>query len=340
VAIVSAVRMTEGINVLSLFDGFSCGQLALERVGVECKNYYASEVDKYTKAVTQYHYPNTVQLGDVISIDTTLLPSIDLLIGGSPCTDLSFAGRQNGMSTATSIEIYSLEQYLSLKSEGFSFSGQSYLFWEFIRVLKEVRPKYFLLENTRMNNKWEFLVTNTLRGLMGLPESWGPVEIDSATMSAQSRKRLYWTNIPFAVVTPSCDLLLRDVVETFVSNRFTLSEKETKYMYRPKNGIPRWKSYRNDLDKKSGCITANIRKGVPYGCIQSSASSREWRKLTPVECERLQTVPDNWTLVPVRRGKSSKLVPMSNYQRYKMLGNGFTVDVVAHILKGLRGDND
>ena len=123
--------MTE-INVLSLFDGISCGQQALERAGIKVKNYYASEIDKYAIQVTQHNYSNTIQLGNVVNIEADKLPKIDLLIGGSPCQNFSFAGKMKGMSTTCNIEILTLEHYLVLKKQGYEFEGQSYLFWEFV----------------------------------------------------------------------------------------------------------------------------------------------------------------------------------------------------------------
>jgi DNA (cytosine-5)-methyltransferase 3A len=151
------------MNVLSLFDGMSCGHLALDRMGIKVDNYYASEIDKYAMQITMANYPNTIQLGSVVNIDGTSLPKIDLLIGGSPCQSFSFAGHRKGMSTKDEQEILTLEHYLQLKSEGFEFKGQSYLFWEYMRLLNELRTKnpniYFLLENVEMGEKWELVLS-------------------------------------------------------------------------------------------------------------------------------------------------------------------------------------
>jgi DNA (cytosine-5)-methyltransferase 3A len=127
------------MNVLSLFDGMSCGQQALERAGIKVENYFASEIDKYAIQVTMANYPNTKQLGSVVDVNAVDLPKIDLLIGGSPCQSFSFAGKRKGMSTKDEQEILTLEHYLELKAEGFEFEGQSYLFWEFMRLLNETR---------------------------------------------------------------------------------------------------------------------------------------------------------------------------------------------------------
>ena len=148
--------MGEITNVLSLFDGLSCGQIALKELGIIPDKYYASEIDKHAIAQTQLNFPNTIQLGSVVDVDVYKLEPIYLLIGGSPCQSFSFAGKRNGMTTTENEEIYTLERYLELKSEGFQFEGQSYLFWEYMRILTDIR-KYnpnvkFLLENVEMGN--------------------------------------------------------------------------------------------------------------------------------------------------------------------------------------------
>ena len=181
----------KGLIVLSLFDGMSCGQIALRELGVKIDTYYASEVDKHAILQTQLNFPDTVQLGDVRNMDGRKLGHVDLLIGGSPCQSFSFAGKRTGMSTKQHEEIYTLDRYLELKHEGFEFEGQSYLFWEYMRILHELRETnpnvFFLLENVEMGKKWEKVLSNAI-GLRG-------VHINSALVSAQIRKRIYWTNI-------------------------------------------------------------------------------------------------------------------------------------------------
>ena len=152
-----------GINVLSLFDGMSCGRQALERAGIEIDNYFASEIDKYAIQVTMANYPNTKQLGSVVNVNGSDLPKIDLLIGGSPCQSFSFAGKRKGMATKCETEILTLNHYLELKADGYEFEGQSYLFWEFMRLLNECNPKYFLLENVEMGEKCEKLIQSVTR---------------------------------------------------------------------------------------------------------------------------------------------------------------------------------
>lgn len=179
------------MNVLSLFDGMSCGRIALREAGLPVDNYFACEIDRHAVAQTTLNFPDTVHLGDVRDLDTDKLPRIDLLLGGSPCTDFSMAGRRRGMSTETREDVTTLGQYLRLKADGFEFAGQSFLFWEYMRVLCSLQAKNpavrFLLENVEMGRKWESVITEAV----GI----APVHINSALVSAQNRKRVYWTNI-------------------------------------------------------------------------------------------------------------------------------------------------
>jgi DNA (cytosine-5)-methyltransferase 3A len=175
------------------------------------------------------NYPNTIQLGSVLDVDGYKLPKIDLLIGGSPCQSFSFAGKRKGMSTKCETEILTLEHYLQLKSEGYEFQGQSYLFWEFMRLLNEVKPKYFLLENVEMGEKWEKVLSKAI-GVNG-------IHINSALVSAQNRKRIFWTNIGMqpmglfgyleSIIQQPKDkgILLKDILESEVNEKYFLSEK-------------------------------------------------------------------------------------------------------------------
>lgn len=202
-------------NILSLFDGMSCGQIALQRAGIEINQYFASEVDKHAIKVTQHHFPNTIQLGSVTDIyyeggylcapNSKHKVDIDMIIGGSPCQSFSFSGKRNGMTTTDKQEITTLEHYLQLKKEKYQFEGQSYLFWEYVRLLQEVKPKYFFMENVIMEQKWENVITRAL----GVK----PILLNSSLLSAQNRRRLYWTNI--AGIQPPKDkgIMLKDIIE-------------------------------------------------------------------------------------------------------------------------------
>jgi DNA-cytosine methyltransferase len=227
------------INVLSLFDGMSCGQQALERSNIKVNQYFASEIDKYAITVTMANYPNTIQLGSVIDVDGFKLPKIDLMIGGSPCQSFSFAGKRKGMSTKCETEILTLDHYLELKSDGYEFEGQSYLFWEYMRLLNEVKPTYFLLENVMMGEKWERILSKAI----GVK----PIEINSSLLSAQNRRRLYWTNIGMQPMGLFGDLesiiqqpkdkgiLLKDILESEVDEKYFISDVMVNKINRSNN---------------------------------------------------------------------------------------------------------
>jgi len=314
------------MKVLSLFDGMSCGHIALERADISVEKYYASEIDKYAIQVTQANYPDTIQLGSVIDLTDEQLAAmdIDILIGGSPCQGFSLAGKMKGSSTKCGRDVTSLEDYLTLKRMGFEFEGQSYLFWEFVRVWKIVKPKYFFLENVRVTKKWLPMFNEA----MGVE----PIMINSALVSAQNRVRFYWTNIPNVTQPEDRGILLRDVLEKGVFDNgkaptlttiqgghrqpkalITVDEQGNKIPNTPSIGQAK-RIYSPD----------GISPSLNTGWKPQVFENPTYRKLTPTECERLQTVPDNYT------------DGVSNSQRYKMLGNGWTVDVIAHIFKGLK----
>lgn len=354
------------MNVLSLFDGMSCGRIALDRIDINISKYYASEVDKYAIQVSTANYPDNINLGTVLNINVNTLDRIDLLIGGSPCQSFSFAGKQNGMSTKCKQET-TIAQYLLLKMMGFEFEGQSYLFWEYIRILTDIRKinpnVLFMLENVKMGKKWQDILSKTV--------GCEPTLINSSLVSGQNRKRLYWTNIPGVTQPIDKGILLKDVIENFkgavIKNRQVLQERNEKSMCLDANY---WKGVDNhgqrtmiiesDFDylnqeqlnklqladtKHTGSTRIlfhrkNFRRNTQvYGidgkteCLDTGGGGgrgaytiddMDIRKLTPLECERLQTVPENYTN------------HVSNSQRYKMLGNGWTIDVVAHIFSGIK----
>jgi DNA (cytosine-5)-methyltransferase 3A len=461
------------MNVLSLFDGMSCGMIALDRLGIKVDNYYASEIDKYAIQVSQANYPDIIQVGDITKLDLSTLPKIDLVMGGSPCQGFSFAGKQLAFD-----------------------DPRSALFFEFHKAISYLQPKYFLLENVRMKKEYLDIISE----YMGVE----PIFINSSLVSAQSRQRYYWTNIPGIEQPEERGIVLRDILEDQVGSEHYVGDNMQKN-YKGGNQLnPNYKSQANTIhnsDKKSGticagthgyangyvgdkhkpvkqternarhlkqlddkslCMTATMYKGagnngmtlvpqkihdIPKDVLKDNERQRRvyskegksptllarsdspkvmksdkpqhigtavdikghdqikrvyspdgksptvttcggghrepkvvsgayrarsvdengkrvawkdtkpkqmlelrkdeksnsvtsvqkdnvltqdkvyWRKLTPLECERLQTVPDNYTN------------HVSNTQRYKMLGNGWTIEVIAHILQNMEIDN-
>lgn len=313
-----------GINVLSLFDGISCGRVALEKANIQIDKYYASEVEPRAIQIANKNYPTTIHIGDIQKVTYKggvlqtekgefNVGAIDLVIGGSPCQNFSFAGTQKGMCTSTDIKVTTLQQYLQLKKEGWKFEGQSYLFWEYIRLLKEINPTHFLLENVKMGKEWEDVITKGI-GVQ-------PVLINSNLFSAQNRQRYYWTNIEIPALPQDNSSVLRDIVrEEDNKEEYYLSEQHYKAFLKSY----KWKG--SDLGGKSKPILASYYKQPPHSpYIPCSLSPSGFRLLSPIECERLQTLPDNYT------------EGVSKSARYKCIGNGWTVDVIAHILSGLKG---
>lgn len=315
------------MNVLSCFDGMSCGQIALNKVGVKYDNYYAAEIDTHAIKVTQTNYPNTIQLGDVTKIQAKDLPQIDLLIGGSPCQGFSFAGKQLNFN-----------------------DPRSKLFFEFVRLLDELKPKYFLLENVKMKKEFEDVITF----YMGVQ----PIEINSKLVSPQNRKRLFWTNIDeyngfFGPGLPDDkELLLIDILEKEVPPEYYLDIPQVEklldadistFKFRKTNKKFRGIHQLNKTNLKFHGISSRNQDRI-YGikgkapCLTTGTSDfvifegeidgeLKFRRITPIEAERLQTVPDNYTN------------HVTKNQRYHMLGNGWTVDVIAHIFKNLKNKN-
>jgi len=297
------------MRVLSLFDGMSCGQIALNRCGIEYESYFASEIEEPAIKVTMSNYPNTIQLGDVRNIDVSTLPQIDLLIGGSPCQSFSFAGKQKGMSTKDNVEILTLEHYLELKEQGFEFEGQSYLFWEYMRILKTAKPKYFLLENVKMSNKWKTILTNAI----GVE----PILINSSLVSAQNRERLYWTNIPNVTQPQDRGIMLSDILLDTAPSAYNIKDERVqtlmKFVKEDYQVINKTPTLTTELAHSTG------KNFYPKVLKELYCILGHYRRLTPLECERLQTVPDNYS------------VCVNDTNRFRMLGNGWTVDVISHI---------
>lgn len=306
------------MKILSLFDGISCARVALERAGIPIDVYYASEIDKNAIAVTQKNYPDTKQLGDIIQIDGRYVGSIskgiDLLIGGSPCQDLSIAKKNRK----------------GLDGE------RSSLFWHFLRIKNEVKPKYFILENVFSMSKES---KDSISKALGVK----PIMIDAALVSGQTRKRLFWTNIPNVKLPEDKGIFLKDILlpETYrefdklypltaSGNAAVLwhsvnQNQRTKVMTKPirvgyfNNGGRSQRVY--SIDGKSVTLSA---LGGGCGAKTGLYLIKDYaRKLEPIECERLQSLPDNYT------------EGISKEERRKCLGNAFNVEVVAHILKEL-----
>lgn len=305
------------MNVLSLFDGMSCGRLALERLGIKVDNYFASEIDKYAIKVTMNNFPDTIQLGDVTKVKGSDLPKIDLLIGGSPCQGFSFSGK------------------------GLNFNDpRSALFFEFVRLLKEVNPKYFLLENVVMKKEWQDIISQHL----GVE----PIMINSRLVSAQNRKRLYWTNIPNVTQPEDLNIKIKDinedpnktnclttvqkdnvllkwsdVMEHNAENVYYVTQKMMDWIQKSPDRAKKFKIYTSDCAEKMQMLEASHHKGISNQRCFAIKDVKGLRYISPVECERLQTVPVGYTAC------------VSNTQRYKMLGNGWTVSVICHILKNM-----
>jgi DNA-cytosine methyltransferase len=301
------------MNVLSLFDGMSCGQIALNRANIQYKNYFASEIDKNAIKVTQHHYPNTVQLGDVTKIEF-IASKIDLLIGGSPCQGFSFAGKQLNFD-----------------------DSRSKLFFEFVRLIDECKPTYFLLENVVMKKEYEDVITKYLEV--------EPIKINSSLVSAQNRVRLYWTNIPNVKEPEDRNISLSDILEddsiinpgairgrrlnkaTIIGRRLNPDGKRKDY----DKDIPitQCLEVRATNTNKSNCLTTvdkdNVLTTMPIGRHPNAFKDKlPFRYYTLKEYERLQTIPENYTSV------------VSTSQAKKMIGNAWTVDVISHIFSYLK----
>ena len=275
-------------NILSVFDGISCARLALDKIGFNYDNYYSSEIDKWSLDIAKKNYSDNINLGDITEIDGTQLHNIELLIGGSPCQGFSLIGEQ-----------------LNFEDE------RSALIFHFFRLLEECKPKYFLLENVKMKPECRDFISKQL----GVE----PIEINSSLVSGQNRRRLYWTNIPKITQPQDLDVDGKSIFED--------SKYEMATVRKAKGDLPRRVVPPNG--KKLGCLTASYYKGAngdgrpAKATIFGEYSQSDLTMLTPKECERLQTIPDNYT------------EGISKTQRYKMIGNGFTVDVIAHILKNM-----
>lgn len=303
-----ALWRVDKMNVLSLFDGISCGQLALNKAGIEYDKYYASEIDDYAIKIAQKNYPNTIQLGDITNISNEQLdklPKIDLILGGSPCQGFSYSGK------------------------GLNFSDpRSKLFFEFDRILKNIlsiNPKVkFLFENVRMKKGWHKIISEFL--------GCEPIYINSSLLSAQSRPRLYWTNVEGVEKPKDKGLAIKDILEKDKDKEVYPAAIRGRRI--GKNGsrkdnstipITQYIEFRQD-GVNSNCLTTVDKDNIvcfknPGHRLIASENRDIYRNYTIVEIERLQTLPDNYT-----EGGSK-------YKRKQLVGNGWTVDVIVHILK-------
>lgn len=291
----------DSIVCLSLFDGISCGKVALERAGIKITQYYASEINDQCIQVSKNNHPDIIHLGDINNWREWDLPKIDLIIGGSPCQGFSFAGKELNFD-----------------------DPRSKLFFVFADIIKHYQPKHWLLENVVMRQSFQDVISS----YMGVK----PILINSNVLSAQTRKRLYWTNIPFAEPTDA-NRTLDDIWEgrigkpaRIVGRRLNERGKRDDY----NRSIPIIQYLEVIDNKKSHCLTTVEKDSLVAFAEQGRHPNayddemrKKWRTYTPVEYERLQTLPDNYT------------EGISNSARFKAIGNGWTVDVIAHILGGI-----
>lgn len=303
------------MNVLSLFDGISCGQVALNETGIPIQEYYASEIDSHAISVTQKNFPDTKQIGDVRKVQKRNLPKIDVLLAGSPCQGFSVAGKR-----------------LNFNDE------RSKLYFEFIRILKEVKPRYFLLENVVMNKECRDIITDQL-GVQ-------PLKINSSLVSAQTRIRLYWTNIPNIGQPQDMNIYMGHVIERVPRQQAVPTFERDIDATVIRRGIRRVLGNSKYVDTfkwnwdSNGRILVNRPDGLKIqrigriACMDTKCDiitcmTRPYimtrdlhiRVVTPEECEELQGLP---------RGYTERL---STNQRYKCIGNGWTVGIISHILK-------
>lgn len=307
--LITHFTMRNPIKVLSLFDGMSCAQIAIRRLYDGPMEYYSSEINKSSILVTQSNFPKTIQLGDIRNITDEFidmfLQDTFIITGGSPCTDVSMAGKKRGMIDLNNVDIISYEEYLDKKFKNVKFVGQSYLFWEYIDKIKRVPHKYRVLENVTLNGnvkKWEKIISDAFGA--------DPIRINSNLMTAQNRDRLYWLNIPGVTVPEDMNILLSDVIPNAYSG-YGIRNNELK------NSDKRWEprgTTRKDF--KANCLTTSDR------CRMVTMKNGTHRSLTIEECERLQGVDEGYTNV----------LGVSMKERYNMLGNGWSIPVIEHIL--------
>lgn len=281
------------ISVLSLFDGMACGYEALKRAGIPVSCYGASEIDPYAMKIALKNHPDIVHIGSIENWRNWGFSAgdFDLIIGGSPCQGFSGAG------------------------EGLNFSDpRSKLYFEFEEIIKTLKPKWWLLENVRMKKQWADIITQRL-GVQ-------PVLINSALVSAQNRERLYWANFPIKQPEDR-GILLKDII-LHQNDQFTMIQGNRAVWWEKNKEFQLKKAYSALDPKKAICMMA--RQYASWNGNFITVKPNEIRQLHPIECERLQTLPDNYT------------EGVSNTQRYKMIGNGWTVEVIKEIFQGITNE--
>jgi DNA (cytosine-5)-methyltransferase 3A len=315
--------MKNQITMLSLFGGLGGGRLSAEQAGFKVTDEYVSEVNQSSVKVYSHHFPDAKQVGDIRFLRARDYIYIDIITAGSPCQNFSMAGRRKGMVTKTNIDVITLKQYLKLKKQGFEFEGQSYLFWEFVRLVKEINelreerglgPVKFLLENVVIKNrKWEEVINNAL----GVK----PIMIDSAKVSAQSRERYYWTNIKNVTQPNDLNITVSDVIpEALSAVHFCRKfNKETQQYERPLQFRKKNLKF-NTLTTTNGSISKN---GRYNGNTFYMTKDGVLKQLTILEQEIIQGLEAGYTNV----------AGVSMTQRIKMVGNAWSIPTVTHIFK-------
>ena len=304
-------------NVLSLFDGIGCGIQALKDANVKFDKYYSSEVDKGAIKVALFNHPEIIPVGDVRNLIGTNFKKIDLLIAGSPCQNFSFCGTRKGMTTKEGVEVTTLQQYLQLKADGFEFEGESYLFWEFVRLLDEIKPKYFLLENVRMHKRWSKLITD----ILGIE----PLKINSSRVVPQNRFRNYWTNITTDLPEDRSPELSNFIRQAKTGVGFRGVKDPNKPIKNGKVGYTVKLQVRKD-NIANAVLTSLGNAKTGNGTGHYMTVDNIIKTLTVNDCEVLQGLPKGYTDVP----------GVSTTKKIHAIGNGWTVPVITHIFSKIK----
>lgn len=361
--------------ILSLFDGISMARQAILNAGLTVDKYFSSEIEEKAINVSKFNFPDIINIGNVKNIHyqngklfdkinkkVYFEGKIDLLIGGSPCTDFSIAGKMRGMKTLNNIDVVSLEQYLELKNIGVEFIGQSYLFWEYVRLLKEINPKYFFLENVDMKDKWKNLISENI--------GFSPIKVNSSLFTCQNRVRLYWTNIKYneSLLPKDSNITFKNIFQKNSNPKYYYSAKAINWLVNHSKRmsvnkkIKKLKIY-NPSDVINAITASHSKKysGQRFFAILDSGYKHieqrdeilkyvkvleveksdislqiltdynkvindvySYRYITPEECELAQGLPIGYTKC------------IDDTSRYKAIGNGFTVPVICWFLSFLK----